>query len=146
MGVHLLTHTFLFWSYIKMDPYQNPNYKHCKTSIRSSQALYLLPVSGCKCPGQWPWPLWTALGVSALIEWCKKRCLGRWRDSMQLLEWLPCVFFGRWHAFVGLCRHVNDSWCMYLYGRQQTLQPPAGCMNSFCTLLRIFHNANIYLI
>lgn len=26
------------------------------------------------------------------------------------------------------------------------LQPPAGCMNSFCTLLRIFHNANIYLI
>lgn len=121
MGLHLLTHTFLFWSSIKMDPYQNPSCEHCKkTPMGSSPASCLLLPSSSKRFSRWLWRLWRALGISALIERCRRRCWGH-RGRRGPPERLRSPLDSADLPVNPLC----------LYGRQQTLQPLAGCVDSF---------------
>lgn len=146
MGVHFLTHTFLFWSYIRMDPYQNPSSKHCKNfNPEVLKLCYLLPLPGCKRFDWCLWPLWTALGISALIEQCRRCCWGQWWDSMQLLCGFRTCSLRGWHASIGL-RHGNE--CLGLVFVRQAANASASSRlhELFCTLLRIFRNADIHLM
>lgn len=129
-----------------MDPYQNPCYKHCKNfnpevlklCIFSLSLVANALVGGCDhCE--------LLLGVSALIERCRRCCWGQWWDSMRLPSGFPMCSLLDWHASVGL-RRGNECLGLVFIWQAANASGSSRLHELFCTLLRIFHNADIYLM